>query len=169
MVREKIKKLLQEKREEISFLILITFLPTFVFARLYVYLSMKYNWENAFLVIRGVHIHHLSYGIILLALVGYCVLAYPHYRRFFAVLYGVALGLAFDEFGMWLRLEDNYWTRQSYDAVIAITALLFNLIFLKKFWKKVGKILSQALFLNLIRNNLKKILEEYCHKSFKKF
>jgi hypothetical protein len=43
------------------------------------------------------------------------------------LLYGVAMGLTFDEFGMWLHLGGSYWQRASVDAVIVVTAF-FGLI-----------------------------------------
>jgi len=46
-----------------------------------------------------------------------------------AVLYGVAMALTFDEFGMWLNLGGSYWQRASIDAVIIIAALLVLLAF----------------------------------------
>ena len=41
-----------------------------------------------------------------------------------AILYGVALALTFDEFGMWLHLDTDYWQRVSFDAVVVVGALL---------------------------------------------
>jgi len=35
------------------------------------------------------------------------------------LLYGLAMGLTFDEFGMWLNLGGSYWQRASFDAVFA--------------------------------------------------
>jgi hypothetical protein len=61
-----------------------------------------------------------------------------------ATLYGVGLALAFDEFGMWLHLEDDYWIRHSYDAVIIITAVLFNIVYLSIFWKKILGLYKKA-------------------------
>ena len=39
-------------------------------------------------------------------------------------MYGVGLGLTFDEFGMWLHLDTTYWQRGSFDAVVIIAAVL---------------------------------------------
>jgi len=36
----------------------------------------------------------------------------------------VGLALTFDEFGMWLHLNTDYWQRASFDAVVAIGSLL---------------------------------------------
>jgi hypothetical protein len=44
-----------------------------------------------------------------------------------ALSYGVAMGLAFDEFGMWLHLGGSYWQRASVDEVIVVSAL-FGLV-----------------------------------------
>ncbi|MFA6050522.1 MAG: hypothetical protein WC761_04985 [Candidatus Paceibacterota bacterium] len=117
-----------------NFWVLVAFLPTFVIARLVVY-----NFPNLFLEIRGVHVHHLTYGIILLSIAGLWSLNITSHRQktWCATLYGVGLALAFDEFGMWLHLEDNYWIRHSYDAVVIITAILFNVVYLSIFWKKI--------------------------------
>lgn len=110
---------------------LFTFLTTFALSRLTVYLVINKTLPNLFLTVRGVHIHHFTYGVIILAVVGLYLLV----RRptpgstLFTLLnlaYGVGLGLTFDEFGMWIRLEDNYWIRQSYDAIIIVTLLLLN-------------------------------------------
>jgi len=48
----------------------------------------------------------------------------------------VAMGLTFDEFGMWLHLGGSYWQRASVDAVVVVSALFGLLAFartLKKF------------------------------------
>jgi len=117
-------------------LIISSFLTTFVLARLTVYLVLNHLIPNLFLIIRGVHVHHFTYGVFILAIAGlYLLLKRPeaHFRsfKFLTIAYGVGLGLTFDEFGMWLRLEDNYWTRQSYDAIIIVALVLLNIIYYK--------------------------------------
>lgn len=112
--------------------ILFTFLTTFLLARLMVYLVLGRLLPNFFLTVRGVHIHHFTYGVFLLAFAGlYFLIKRPPAERpdfkWLTVLYGVGLGLTFDEFGMWIRLEDEYWIRQSYDAVIIVTLILLNI------------------------------------------
>ncbi len=54
-------------------------------------------------------------------------------------MYGVAMGLTFDEFGMWLHLGGSYWQRVSVDAVIVVAALFGLVSFartLRRFEKK---------------------------------
>ena len=66
------------------------------------------------------HVHHLNYGIFLLAgLGGYLLFQRPGGRALTlaGVVYGIGLALTFDEFGMWVRLGGNYWQRASLDAI----------------------------------------------------
>ena len=119
---------------------LTSFLITFLVARLVVYAILTDYVPDIFLTIRGVHIHHLSYGIFLLVWVGFYCLVYANTAKKLyktAIVYGIGLGLTFDEFGMWLRLRDDYWIRQSYDAIIVISILLINFVYLGNFWRKV--------------------------------
>lgn len=76
---------------------------------------------------RGTHVHHLNYGIFLLgAVAGYSVFRRPVGRpaEATALLYGVAMALTFDEFGMWLHLGGSYWQRTSVDGVVVIAAVI---------------------------------------------
>ena len=103
-------------------LVWVAFILTFVAAR-----ATALLWTDYHLEFRGTHLHHLNVGIWLLAAMGgYLLFKRPsgHALHAAAVLYGVALALTFDEFGMWLHLEDEYWQRASYDAVGVIAALL---------------------------------------------
>jgi len=117
-----------------------SFLTTFIIARLFVYLILGHLMPNLFLTIKGVHIHHFTYGVLILVIIGlFFILKHPSPdSRAFKWLtwgYGIGLGLTFDEFGMWIRLEDNYWIRQSYDAIIIITLLLLNIAYYRSVLK----------------------------------
>lgn len=128
------------RAQNINFWVLVGFLPTFVSARLVVYF-----FPNFFLEVRGVHIHHLTYGIIILSFFG--ILALNLKRKIarapLAMMYGIGLALAFDEFGMWIHLEDDYWIRYSYDAVIAISSILILSIYLPPFVKSIRGIIRK--------------------------
>ena len=109
---------------------LFGFIVTFVLARVFVFLIMADEMPNLYFFLHGTHVHHLNYGIFLLAAVGgYGIFRRPIGRtaEITALLYGVAMGLTFDEFGMWLHLGGSYWQRASVDAVIVVTAF-FGLI-----------------------------------------
>ena len=106
---------------------LFAFFLTFVASRAMVLLIMSGRIPNMYFFLRGTHVHHLNYGIFLLAGVGaYLLLRRPAGReaRIAALAYGVAMGLTFDEFGMWLHLGGSYWQRASVDAVLVVAALL---------------------------------------------
>jgi hypothetical protein len=111
-------------------LVLAAFLLTFMSARILVFLIMSRRVPDLYVHVGGTHIHHLNYGIVLLSIVGAWLL-FRHPRgvelTLTTTLYGVGMGLTFDEFGMWLHLGGPYWQRASFDAVIVIAAL-FGLI-----------------------------------------
>jgi hypothetical protein len=111
---------------------LLAFLLTFMLARAVVFLIMARRIPNLYLFLSSTHVHHLNYGIFLLAAVG----AYLLFRaptgdaaRRAAFAYGIAMGLTFDEFGMWLHLGGSYWQRASIDATVVVAAVLAFIAF----------------------------------------
>lgn len=66
------------------------------------------------------HIHHLVFGICLLLVVGYLAMVgvdveHDHFRthsRLLAIAFAVGAALTLDEFALWLRLQDVYWSPQ---------------------------------------------------------
>jgi hypothetical protein len=104
---------------------LFSFILTFVLARVFVFLIMAKEMPNLYFFMHGTHVHHLNYGIFLMSAVcSYSVFRRPTGRaaEITALFYGVAMGLTFDEFGMWLHLGGSYWQRASVDAVIVVSA-----------------------------------------------
>lgn len=130
--------LLPGKHKELPFIIFVAFILTFIGSR-----AIAYFGGGAFsIVVKGVHIHHLAYGIVILSLVGlYALVFAPKDKDLYktAFFYGVGLGMVYDEFGMWLHLRDDYWIRQTYDAVGIICALFINYLYFDSFWRKVGR------------------------------
>ncbi len=100
---------------------------TFIAARIVVLLIMSRRMPNLYFFLHGTHVHHLNYGIFLLAGVGayllFCISSAKD-LRFAALAYGIAMALTFDEFGMWLHLGGSYWQRASVDAIIVVAAVL---------------------------------------------
>ncbi len=106
---------------------LFSFLMTFLVARLDVFLIMSGWIPNMYFFLKGTHVHHLNYGIFLLsATAGYSIFSRPTGLKaeITAFVYGIAMALTFDEFGMWLHLGGSYWQRASVDAVIVVAALI---------------------------------------------
>jgi len=105
---------------------LFGFILTFIAARAFVFMIMAHTIPNFYFFMEGTHVHHLNYGIFLLAVVGgYGIFRRPVGRpaELTALLYGIAMALTFDEFGMWLHLGGSYWQRASVDMVIIIGAV----------------------------------------------
>jgi hypothetical protein len=106
---------------------LFGFILTFIAARTVVLLIMTRRMPNLYFFLHGTHVHHLNYGIFLLAGVGaYLLFSNPSVRqlRHASLAYGIAMALTFDEFGMWLHLGGSYWQRASVDAIIVVSAAL---------------------------------------------
>jgi hypothetical protein len=116
----------RETAHRLARITLFGFIVTFVLSRMFVFLIMAQLIHNFYFFLGKTHVHHLNYGIFLLSAVcGYSVFRRPVGRaaELTALIYGVAMGLTFDEFGMWLHLGGNYWQRASVDAVIVVAAV----------------------------------------------
>ena len=77
--------------------------------------------------IGGVHVHHQVYGIFLLLITGTAEFAYrpaAPWAQVLAVLFGAGAALTLDEFALWLRLDDVYWTKQGRSSVDAVLVAL---------------------------------------------
>jgi hypothetical protein len=125
---------------------LIAFLITFALMRI-ITAIIRYdifpNGPFRYVVTKsGLHIHHLFWGILLLMATGFAALATraPQWHLRIAIVFGIALGLTLDEFAMWLRLADVYWSPEgieSLKASAAVAALLALYGFGQPFWRAV--------------------------------
>ena len=119
------------------FIASVSFLITFGGVRLLVGLITHNKGPFNWVVVRGHHIHHLVWGILILLLVGYgwlLDLGRSHsplsifFSRLMSVSYGAGAALTLDEFSLWLNLDPNdYWSREgriSIDAVILFGSIL---------------------------------------------
>ena len=107
--------------------VLLLFVLTFIGSRVLVFLIVQRRIPDLFLHLGGTHVHHLNFGIFLLAGLGATLVFVELPQRavdWTARTYGVALALTFDEFGMWLHLGGGYWQRASFDAVTVLVGLL---------------------------------------------
>lgn len=119
------------------FIASVSFLITFAGIRILVHRIVNHEGHFQWVMVRGHHIHHLVWGILILLLVGYgwlLDLGRSHspmsifMSRLMSVGYGVGAALTLDEFALWLNLSpDAYWNsegRLSIDAVIFFGGLL---------------------------------------------
>src|SRR5438309_1268637 len=111
-VREHYRRLSLGRR--VALRALAAFVIVFVFLRLLTYVIHYQLLPIHNLVTKaGLHIHHLFWGILLLMITGFAALATrePKWHLRIAIVYGIGLALAMDEFALWLRLADVYWDR----------------------------------------------------------
>src|SRR5438105_2303516 len=110
----------KDRVSHLARLVLAAVVVAFVAARVLVLLIMTHRIPDLFFHVGGTHVHHLNYGIFLLSGIGaYLLFVRPTGtpEGVSAIMYGIGLGLTFDEFGMWLHLGGPYWQRASFDAV----------------------------------------------------
>ena len=99
------------------------FLLTVAGARLFSKFYPRVHWEP----VPGMHIHHYVYGIFILVIAGYLALVFrgDGARSWIALLYGLGVGLTFDEFGMWLNPPFVRGVRWNTNGItIVVVALL---------------------------------------------
>lgn len=124
----------RETAHRLARITLFGFIVTFILSRMFVFLIMAQLIHNFYFFLGKTHVHHLNYGIFLLSAVcGYSVFRRPVGRaaELTALIYGIAMGLTFDEFGMWLHLGGGYWQRASVDAVIVVAAAFAFVSFIR--------------------------------------
>ncbi len=79
------------------------------------------------IIIGGVHIHHQVFGIATITAAGLLLVAISPTGIGLAVVatvLGIGAGLAFDEFALWLHLDDVYWQAQGRKSVDAVAIVL---------------------------------------------
>lgn len=139
-----IKRILAKKNAISQFLILTSFLITFIFVRTITHLQKAHLLPNQ----NGpLHIHHMVPGIILLLITGFLGISFWYIdkaRHICAVLFGIGAALTIDEFALWLFLRDVYWAKQGRDSIdaviIAIVLILLSILFTEvNFFKKDNK------------------------------
>ncbi|HZB88828.1 MAG TPA: hypothetical protein VE291_09245 [Terracidiphilus sp.] len=132
-----IRSTIPDRPRRRMFLASLSFLITFLGVRLIVSQIIQNHGPFEWVMVRGMHIHHLVWGILILLLVGYgwlLDLGRSHspmsifLSRLMSVSYGVGAALTLDEFALWLNLEpDAYWSRSgrlSIDAIILFGSIL---------------------------------------------
>ena len=110
-------------------------------------------WQPRNVHIGGVHVHHVTFGVVLVMLSGLMLVALaingqePEFT-FSATLFGIGAALVLDEYALILHLSDVYWEedgRTSVDAVFAAVAVaglltmgLHPLNFFPPMWEGAG-------------------------------
>jgi hypothetical protein len=130
-------------RQNSMFNLLTSFAATFILIRT---VTFALRGNQSFGPIRNVrvgrrHIHHFVPGIVIAFGAGAGAILTPdeQLERWFAVPFGVGLGLTLDESALLLELDDVYWTREgllSVQITLAVMAMLGALALALRFlWR----------------------------------
>lgn len=145
MLKKTIHSLFISRRKELPFIILLSFLVTFLCTRMWIFMIYEFHLERSFffyIMVEGkeYHIHHLSYGIIGMCILSFFSVAFPkviqRIPHITAVLYGAFLALIIDEAALWLLdLDIKYTHRFSTDAVVMTLTFLLLVVYSAPFYK----------------------------------
>jgi len=110
------------------------FALTVVSARIFSLILPRVHWEP----VPGMHIHHYVYGIFILVIAGYLALIFRKdgATPWIALLYGLGVGLTFDEFGMWLNPPFRGGRENTSGLTIVVVALLMAGLFIPRLLRK---------------------------------
>ena len=115
-----------------GFILLAAFLVSFLFIRTSARLMRSPKvpwWPGSVTTGGGLHIHHLVWGIVLVLMSGFLRFSLDPkspWGEILAAMFGIGMGFTLDEFALWVRLEDVYWSsegRSSLDAVVVATVI----------------------------------------------
>ncbi len=127
---------------------LVAFLVTFGFLRaLTAVIHFQLLPVHNIVTASGLHIPPLFWGILLLMVTGFAALATrnPTWHLRIAIVFGCAMALTLDEFALWLRLADVYWTREglaSIKAAAVAVAILALFALGTPFWRAIWRDLA---------------------------
>jgi hypothetical protein len=131
----------EKRRPHLSILALLSFMVSFVMARVFTILN-----PNVVLVGGNFHIHHFWYGLALLSVGGWLGISYTDEEvdRLAAVLFGAGGGLIGDEIGLLLTFGE-YWTGLTYMLLIFFLTLVSIVILFIYFSKIINLELTKFL------------------------
>jgi hypothetical protein len=136
-----------------AFLFFVALLGTFGFIRTSTWMIRKQvSWWPGNVSVGGTHVHHLVWGICAMMIFGYIgVVHQPDspWREIVTVLFAIGMGLALDEFALWVELKDVYWEkegRKSIDAMIVAGCLAGVLTVGYSAWLTLADDIDDAVF-----------------------
>jgi len=132
------KKLRGASKPNLSFIMLASFLGSFIVARVFTAF-----FPSTVFVFQGYHIHHFWYGLALLTIGGWLGINYrdDHTERVAAIIFGIGGGLVGDEIGLLVTFGD-YYNELTYTFVIA----LLGFAFMATLFKRHGQAIITELF-----------------------
>ncbi|MBB3039137.1 hypothetical protein [Hoyosella altamirensis] len=108
------------------FFLMVAFALTFLFIRFSTrMIRAQVSWWPGNVTPGGLHIHHSVFGIVMMLIAGFLLIALANYEthvtnNILAALFGIGAALVLDEFAMLLHLRDDYWTQEGRESIDAI-------------------------------------------------
>lgn len=140
--RALLRTVVTEPGREPAFWILAGFAGAIAVSRLTVAVILRLHLEKTLFALRDsgganpIHTHHFTYGFALMIVSG-LVGFFPGTRRWLralATVFGIGLGLVFDEFALIWNLNPDYYQALSYEAQIVLALLLAQLVWFRRFY-----------------------------------
>jgi len=147
-----IKNEFHKNRSSVPFLMCISFLISFVGARLWViYLGAHETTPpptsiGRNVVLGGYHIHHITYGIILISISAWLSINYwsRSIVRISSILYGLGLGLIVDELGFIIGGIEAYRAdREVFYLAVLIIVILLSVVYFPSFYSSIKRDLKR--------------------------
>jgi hypothetical protein len=137
--------LVVRKGAEPPFWMLLGFLTSLAGARLVVATILKYGLEKRlFALVQGqdpnpMHVHHFNYGLILASVAGLSAMLPLGRRalRVLAAIFGIGIGLIFDEFALIWNLNPEYSQSLSLITAALVGIALMQVVWFRAFWGAV--------------------------------
>ena len=110
-----------------AFVILAAMLLAFLAIRTSARMTRAFTWwPGGVETSGGVHLHHFVWGIFLMLGAGFLGLGLhvgEPWDGIVAAAFGVGAGLTLDEFALWTRMEDVYWSNEGRSSLEAIAVV----------------------------------------------
>lgn len=146
-----IKKEIYKNRKSTPFLISISFLISLIASRLWV-ITLQANRPGSMgnatysvgrnLVLGGYHIHHITYGIVLMAIAAWLAINYwsSTVARISSILYGIGLGFIVDEVGFIIGgIEPYQADREVFYIAVIIVGSLLSIVYFPSFYRSIKR------------------------------
>ncbi|MEF8832021.1 MAG: hypothetical protein V5A66_00710 [Candidatus Thermoplasmatota archaeon] len=147
---KKLKKEVFKRRRSTPFLISVSFLASLITARLWVIYfkatesvspDVSYTVGKN-VVMGGYHIHHITYGVVLVAIAAWLAINYwsKTIARISSIMYGLGLGLIVDELGFIIGgMKPYHGDTEVFYVAISVMAALASIVYFPAFYRAIKR------------------------------
>lgn len=148
LLPRKVRKEVKKNRRSTPFLVSISFLLSFLASRIWVITlaadqpSTQPTSVGKNLILGGYHIHHITYGIILISIAAWLSINYwsRSIIRISSILYGIGLGFIVDELGFIIGGIEPYTAdREVFYIAVFIFGFLLSVVYFPSFYRSIKR------------------------------